>query len=106
MLWLYNILTCYSENGIIQLSDMIICPDHKPNESNFQATGLSFGHLVSLTGAFSGTLMQFLFPAACYLKCFKDSLSRRQRIGVWLLAICGAIFGALATYVTLVEMFS
>ncbi|KAL5256649.1 hypothetical protein ACHWQZ_G011787 [Mnemiopsis leidyi] len=70
------------------------------------ASGLSFGHMVSLTGAFSGTLMQFLFPAACYLKCFKDSLSFCQRVGVWLLAICGAIFGALATYVTLVEMFS
>ncbi|XP_063674128.1 uncharacterized protein LOC134811281 [Bolinopsis microptera] len=70
------------------------------------ASGLSFGHLVSLTGAFSGTLMQFIFPAACYLKCFRDSLSLCQKLGMWLLAICGVIFGGLATYVTLIEMFS
>ena len=62
--------------------------------------------MVSLTGAFSGTLMQFIFPCACYLKCFSDELSVSQKAGVWFMAIVGAIFGILATYVTLVEIFT
>ena len=61
--------------------------------------------MVSLTGAFSGTLMQFIFPAACYLKCFKGKMSRFEWVGMWVIAVCGAIFGCLATYVTLLEMF-
>lgn len=70
------------------------------------ASGISFGHMVSLTGAFSGTLMQFIFPTACYLACFKEQMSLWQKTGMWFLAIGGSIFGLLATYVTLLEIFS
>ena len=73
--------------------------------NTFQATGLSFGHMISLTGAFSGTLIQFIFPVACYLKCFSTELSTSARIGIWVMGVCGAVFGILATYVTLVEIF-
>jgi len=70
------------------------------------ASGISFGHMVSLTGAFSGTLMQFIFPIACYLKLFRDSLGLAEKCTMYFIALCGTIFGVLGTYITLSEMFS